>query len=133
VNLPVEFVPYLPQILESPTFRAFGLDNLVHAALLPLYYRTLEQRMLAEAIEASMAENRQAPHPPKRVALREHAVSAGEFRDGLACPICLSQFGYKEPGVVKLKCDHVFHKGCLGPWFRENHTCPMCRADIDEG
>jgi hypothetical protein len=102
-------------------------------ALLPVYYRSLEERMLADAIEASMTEHRGTPQPPKSVELREYSVSFAELRDGLSCPVCLSPFGYKEPDVVGLKCNHVFHKQCLEPWFRGNHTCPMCRADIDDG
>jgi E3 ubiquitin-protein ligase ATL6/9/15/31/42/55 len=65
--------------------------------------------------------------------LTPHAVSAEEARRALECPVCLCRFASLESGVVHLKCRHVFHADCLGPWFKEHHTCPVCRTDIDEG
>jgi len=129
-NLPMEL---LPEVLGSPGFRATGIGNILQLALVPMYFQSIEQQMLAEAIQESMAESQPRPQPPKKVALHDHKVSMAEFRERLECPVCLSQFGYKERGIVRLKCDHVFHRACLEPWFRENHTCPMCRADVDEG
>lgn len=132
-NLPVEMIPYLPQILDSPVLRAAGIENLLHLALIPMYMRTMEQHILAQAIAESMRDNQPRPEPPRRVSLEAYAVSVADFQAALACPICLSQFGYKEDGVVRLKCAHVFHRACLEPWFEAHHTCPLCRADIDEG
>jgi hypothetical protein len=132
-NLPVEMIPYLPQILESPILQAAGVENVLHLALIPLYMRMMEQRILAQALAASMRENRPRPEPPRRVTVDDYVVSVADFQAALACPVCLSQFGYKEDGVARLKCAHVFHRTCLQPWFKEHHTCPLCRTDIDEG
>ncbi|WVN90312.1 uncharacterized protein L203_105548 [Cryptococcus depauperatus CBS 7841] len=34
-------------------------------------------------------------------------------------------------GVKALPCNHLFHGGCLEPWFATHHTCPTCRLDLD--
>jgi len=46
------------------------------------------------------------------------------------CSICLEEFKYDEE-LKKLKCDHIFHKGCLEPWLNKNNKCPICRAIIN--
>ena len=37
------------------------------------------------------------------------------------------------PRVVALPCSHVFHSGCLVPWFSrpKQTTCPTCRFNVD--
>ncbi|WVQ85550.1 hypothetical protein IAT38_007716 [Cryptococcus sp. DSM 104549] len=37
----------------------------------------------------------------------------------------------KGTGVKALPCNHLFHEGCLQPWFTTHHTCPTCRLDLD--
>jgi len=46
------------------------------------------------------------------------------------CCICLDK--YKENDIlIKLKCNHMFHKECLEPWFKKsNRSCPLCRYKI---
>jgi len=39
------------------------------------------------------------------------------------CPICLSSTN----SVVKLNCNHEFHKDCISEWFKVNPSCPICR------
>jgi hypothetical protein len=44
------------------------------------------------------------------------------------CVICMDSF---ELGVemITLPCFHLFHSGCIGPWFKTKHECPVCRVD----
>ena len=46
------------------------------------------------------------------------------------CSICLDE--YKEDDIlVKLNCNHIFHKDCLEPWFNDNNkNCPLCRGGV---
>uniref|UniRef100_A0A6C0C7A3 RING-type E3 ubiquitin transferase n=1 Tax=viral metagenome TaxID=1070528 RepID=A0A6C0C7A3_9ZZZZ len=46
------------------------------------------------------------------------------------CCICLEK--YKENDIlIKLKCNHMFHKECLEPWFNNNKkSCPLCRFKL---
>jgi hypothetical protein len=95
-----------------------------------------EDEMIARVMEESLAEAQAAgaPHePPRSVKLTNHTVTREEVRAALQCPICLCEFELHESAVVGLKCEHLFHKGCLDPWFAGRHTCPVCRMDIDEG
>jgi hypothetical protein len=41
------------------------------------------------------------------------------------CSICLQDF---EPNqeVNLMKCNHIFHKGCIDEWFRIKRKCPLC-------
>lgn len=45
------------------------------------------------------------------------------------CSVCLEEF--KDDDIlVKLNCNHIFHKECLEPWLNNNTNCPMCRQNI---
>jgi Ring finger domain len=44
------------------------------------------------------------------------------------CPICTTPYLEEEfPLVVKLRCGHKFDLECVGIWFKEHSSCPMCR------
>jgi hypothetical protein len=116
-NLPVELVPFLPEILDvSPSGLAGFID------LLGVYAGALEQRRreLEEQAHQTL---------PKPVTMHDHAVRDA---DGTECSICLSPFQPHEPGVVRVKCGHLFHRKCLEPWFQGHDTCPVCRAELGE-
>ncbi|ESN92664.1 hypothetical protein HELRODRAFT_128480, partial [Helobdella robusta] len=46
-----------------------------------------------------------------------------------SCAICMDPF---EEGsfVRELHCAHVFHHQCIGEWFKENASCPICRTKV---
>jgi len=42
------------------------------------------------------------------------------------CSVCWEEFKLEE-NVLKLECNHCFHKDCLVPWLELHGTCPVCR------
>jgi hypothetical protein len=42
------------------------------------------------------------------------------------CSVCWEDFKLEEP-VMKLECNHCFHKDCIVPWLELHGTCPVCR------
>ena len=49
------------------------------------------------------------------------------------CPICTTpHLDDQYPLVVKLKCGHKFDLECIGIWFKEHSTCPMCRSSAEK-
>jgi hypothetical protein len=44
------------------------------------------------------------------------------------CAICYETL--KDSDVIKLKCDHIFHKDCIEKWIEKSGTCPLCRYNI---
>lgn len=46
------------------------------------------------------------------------------------CTICYEQInkGIKLP----CKCKYLYHIDCIKTWFKEHHTCPLCRTDLIE-
>jgi len=53
------------------------------------------------------------------------------------CVICLESISKnqcEEDSVVKLKCDHFFHRECIKEWLcKANVHCPVCRSDTRQG
>ena len=46
------------------------------------------------------------------------------------CSICLENFK-KGECYKKLVCNHVFHKKCIDPWLKKDHSdCPYCRTKV---
>jgi len=49
------------------------------------------------------------------------------------CLICIENFK-DESYLVKLNCNHTFHKNCIKNWVcNESNKCPICRIEIDKG
>lgn len=47
------------------------------------------------------------------------------------CAICLESFIEGHP-IIRLECNHIFHKKCITSWFDTNdeNNCPLCRIII---
>ena len=47
------------------------------------------------------------------------------------CPICIDGFN-KEQIILKLYCNHIYHRECLEMWIIDNNNneCPTCRGKI---
>lgn len=45
------------------------------------------------------------------------------------CIICLEKYNINDK-IVRLNCNHVYHKNCIKLWFKKKKTCPICRFDI---
>lgn len=51
----------------------------------------------------------------------------------LQCSVCWEDFTIDE-NVMKLACDHMYHKDCITPWLELHGTCPICRKYLaDDG
>ena len=49
------------------------------------------------------------------------------------CNICIECFN-KGNSIVKLNCNHEFHKDCIKKWLCDNSTkCPVCRVEVAKG
>lgn len=42
------------------------------------------------------------------------------------CPICHDS--YTSPIIIE--CGHMFCDECVQTWFKQEQTCPMCRAKV---
>jgi RING finger family protein len=53
------------------------------------------------------------------------------FMNCSSCAACLEDF---IPGknVIKIGCNHLFHRGCLENWLKNKRTCPNCRVEISD-
>ncbi|MCL7027001.1 hypothetical protein MKW94_001512 [Papaver nudicaule] len=49
--------------------------------------------------------------------------------DTNTCVICMEKFEARTV-VTYMPCSHMFHEYCLVPWLQENHSCPLCRFEI---
>jgi hypothetical protein len=48
------------------------------------------------------------------------------------CNICMDEYNLEDV-IVKLGCNHIFHKDCIYNWLcNERVTCPVCRKDTRE-
>ena len=45
------------------------------------------------------------------------------------CSICLEEY-IENNNIIKLNCEHQYHKECIKEWFKINNNCPQCRKNI---
>ncbi|KAM7480667.1 hypothetical protein LguiA_028880 [Lonicera macranthoides] len=53
-----------------------------------------------------------------------------DFKEGLECPVCLSELAAGEKFRLLPKCNHGFHVECIDMWFQSHSTCPLCRNPV---
>jgi hypothetical protein len=52
-----------------------------------------------------------------------------KYKDQKSCSICIETYN-QDDGLIKLKCNHIFHNDCIKPWLTSKSTkCPVCRRD----
>lgn len=78
------------------------------------------------------ADRGASPDSINALTTRTLVVATGGTDDpmlGARCAVCMEDF---TAGAIltTLPCGHGFHQGCLLPWLKTNHTCPLCRATI---
>ncbi|GLJ38567.1 hypothetical protein SUGI_0786350 [Cryptomeria japonica] len=54
------------------------------------------------------------------------------FKDGLSCAVCLSEFEENDKARLLPNCNHSFHVDCVNMWFYSHSTCPLCRANVEK-
>lgn len=55
------------------------------------------------------------------------------FNDEEKCSICLNKWDLRNNEIIKLSCNHYFHKDCILEWFScdGDNSCPICRCSHD--
>lgn len=43
------------------------------------------------------------------------------------CTICLED---EKEDLIKLNCNHIYHKDCIAKWISSNNSCPICRLSV---
>jgi len=47
--------------------------------------------------------------------------------------ICMELAEPRETLLMQLPCGHTFCAPCITQWLAQNHTCPTCRWEFDQG
>lgn len=45
------------------------------------------------------------------------------------CIFCYEDYKVKDK-IIKLYCEHTYHKKCLKTWFKESIKCPLCNLPL---
>ena len=55
------------------------------------------------------------------------------FNDEEICGICLKKWDLRNNEIIRLSCNHYFHKECVLNWFDSDisNSCPVCRCPHD--
>mmetsp|Transcript_48570 Transcript_48570/g.122235 ORF Transcript_48570/g.122235 Transcript_48570/m.122235 type:complete len:154 (+) Transcript_48570:55-516(+) len=88
-----------------------------------------------DTISQIMADGYQGgKKPPSQLTLQEDVidvtVSASRLARCSACPICCDPFKVGDD-ARELPCGHFFDDHCIVTWLEDNHTCPMCRYELN--
>ncbi|XP_007893992.2 E3 ubiquitin-protein ligase DZIP3 [Callorhinchus milii] len=92
---------------------------------------------VARLVEAKLSEssNNRQNNPPQSVwrSLRQQGPVSWEGARTMTeeqepCVICHEEFSSES--ILALPCAHKFHSQCIGPWLKEQRTCPTCRLHV---
>jgi len=89
-----------------------------------------EESRADERMEALRGRLRAYPASQEDIEQLPSVAITSEHK-GFHCSICVDDFR-EEENVLKLPCDHLFHKKCIVPWSELHNSCPVCRRLISE-
>ena len=78
-------------------------------------------------IEDSLSPSTISRSRSEVIDLTYNDVSEDEKKEFDFCSICLEE---EKESIVKLNCDHLFHKDCIKGWLKRDMSCPNCRSNI---
>jgi len=55
---------------------------------------------------------------------------ANQVQVGCDCSVCQSDYKLGDK-LVKLPCNHDYHKDCVVQWLKQHDSCPICRRSIE--
>ena len=94
----------------------------------------LNPNLLIQAINIILPPQNPAILEPVKIALDDECLEQLSERvleekiEG-RCMICFDEFNIDET-VLELPCDHLYHKACIVPYFKEHsNKCPTCRKE----
>mmetsp|Transcript_8216 Transcript_8216/g.17841 ORF Transcript_8216/g.17841 Transcript_8216/m.17841 type:complete len:344 (-) Transcript_8216:1889-2920(-) len=53
-----------------------------------------------------------------------------DIEEAPSCSICLEEYGDGDD-VMRLPCNHIFHRSCIEEWAAGHTRCPLCNFDLE--
>ena len=48
------------------------------------------------------------------------------------CTVCLEELSFDDETLIRMPCQHFFHRSCVETWLYEHDTCPVCRMQVSK-
>lgn len=70
----------------------------------------------------------------RKLIAKDAMLGAVDLQQPTKCVICLNEIPLKGMCVLAVmsKCNHFLHMHCAARWYSEQHTCPICQAEVSE-
>jgi hypothetical protein len=133
------FIDGIELFTNRPEVMVYGYrvsPNHISVSVRLSYYRRLNigapdeiDDLFQQSLEAYEAKSN--PIDPVRL----QSINKFVYREGehqlptSSCIICLEDF-HNLDSVINLNCRHIYHSLCIHRWFKDNNTCPMCKAIV---
>lgn len=92
------------------------------------FFRVSLRTLYETLMEFMQEKNGPTPHSILQ-ALPTFKVTLAQIAANAPCAICFAEYEQEED-LIKLPCNHDYHKDCIQNWLKIKSTCPTCRLDI---
>lgn len=94
-----------------------------------IFYIISSEIVIMLVIKENMDHNSMIVVPERIIPVETFELTEEEKNNVECCVICLME---EKENLVKLSCQHVFHKECIKRWLLNSNNCPICRINLRE-
>ena len=66
----------------------------------------------------------------QEIAQATELIDGVNVAEGTICAVCQDTISRTDTASRIRACQHIYHQGCIDPWFNRSVFCPTCRYDI---
>lgn len=119
-------------ILSVYLFTKYNITSIPYVCILTILATIFDLIWMTYLVMSAFRTELIVPHSAQRhYCINDSKVEYYQYNAGSGieeqCIVCLTDY-VSGALLIRLACNHSYHRDCILPWLKNNGSCPMCRS-----